>query len=150
MAANKAAKNILLADADPSLLSPPINMLRLCLHPKGFTPQIMNYSEWREGVLKYLERQVAATADAILIDLLEELRSYTKPDTARDALPTAETAGSGISIPLRFMKKEGELSFIGTVTVFGTPIDVTLSELAIESFFPADKQTERILISKRS
>jgi len=125
-------------------------MLRLCLHPKGFTPQVMNYSEWRGGVLKYLERQVAATADAILMDLLEELKSYPKPDTARNAQPTEETANSGISIPLRLMKKEGELSFIGTVTVFGTPIDVTLSELAIESFFPADKQTEDILRSRTS
>jgi transcriptional regulator with XRE-family HTH domain len=147
MAANEAAKNILLAGANPSLLSPPVNMLRLCLHPKGFTPQVMNYSEWRKGILKYLQRQVAATADAILMELLDELRTYPKPDTARDEIPTAETANSGISIPLRLMKKEGELSFIGTVTVFGTPIDVTLSELAIESFFPADQQTEDILRS---
>ena len=150
MAANKAARNILLADADPSLLDPPINMLRLCLHPNGFTPQVMNYSEWRGSVLKYLERQVAATADAILMDLLQELRNYPKPETAGNALPTPEIANSGISIPLRLMKKEGELSFIGTVTVFGTPIDVTLSELAIESFFPADKKTENILASQRS
>jgi len=69
---------------------------------------------------------------------------------ARNALPTAETANSGISIPLRLMKKEGELSFIGTVTVFGTPIDVTLSELAIESFFPVDQQTANILRSRLS
>src|SRR5262249_15001837 len=150
IAANEAAKNILLAGADPSLLSPPINMLRLCLHPKGFTPQVMNYSEWRESILKYLQRQVAATADATLMELLEELISYPKPDTARNALPTPQTANSGISIPLRLMKNEGELSFIGTVTVFGTPIDVTLSELAIESFFPADQQTENILRSRPS
>jgi hypothetical protein len=122
---------------------------RLCLHPKGFTPQVMNYSGWRRGVLKYLEQQVAATADPILMELLEELKGYPKPDTATDVLPTAETANSGISIPLRLMKKEGELSFIGTVTVFGTPIDVTLSELAIESFFPADEQTADILASCR-
>jgi transcriptional regulator with XRE-family HTH domain len=150
LAANEAAENVLLADADPSLLNPPINMLRLCLHPKGFTPQIMNYSEWRGGVLKYLERQVEVTADAILMELFQELKNYRKPEIARNALPSSETANSGISIPLRIMKKEGELSFISTVTVFGTPIDVTLSEVAIESFFPADKQTERILISKRS
>jgi transcriptional regulator with XRE-family HTH domain len=148
VAANKAAMNVLLADVDQSLLEPPVNMLRLCLHPKGFTPQVMNYSEWRGSVLKYLERQVEATADALLMELLEELRSYSKPRSARNAAPTAETANSGISIPLRLMKKEGELSFISTVTVFGTPIDVTLSELAIESFFPADKRTEEVLFSK--
>ena len=142
MAANKAAMNILLADVDPSLLNPPVNMLRLCLHPKGFTPQVMNYSEWRGSVLKYLERQVEATADASLMELLQELKSYPKPESARNARPTAEIANSGISIPLRLRKKEGELSFISTVTVFGTPIDVTLSELAIESFFPADEHTQ--------
>lgn len=147
VATNEAAKNLLLADADPSLLIPPINMLRLCLHPKGFTPQIINYSEWRGGVLKYIERQVEVTADAILMELLQELRNYRKPETARNALPSSEIANSGISIPLRLRKKEAELSFISTVTVFGTPIDVTLSELAIESFFPADKQTQDIMVS---
>lgn len=145
VAANQAAIKILLVDVDPSLLKPPVNMLRLCLHPKGFTPQIMNYSEWRGSVLKYLERQVEATADAFLLKLLEELKGYPKPESARNARPTPEMANSGISIPLRLMKEQGELSFISTVTVFGTPIDVTLSELAIESFFPADQQTEDIL-----
>jgi transcriptional regulator with XRE-family HTH domain len=149
VAANKAATNILLTDVDPSLLNPPVNMLRLCLHPKGFTPQVMNYSEWRGGILKHLGRQVEATADAFLMELLQELKSYPKPETARDAPPTAEIANSGISIPLRLLKKEGELSFIGTVTVFGTPIDVTLSELAIESYFPTDQQTEEILNLQR-
>ncbi len=148
VAANKAAMNILLADVDPSLLNPPVNMLRLCLHPKGFTPQLMNYSEWRGSVLKYLERQVEATADASLMELLQELKSYPKPESASNAEPAAEIANSGISIPLRLRKNEGELSFISTVTVFGTPIDVTLSELAIESFFPADKRTQDVLISK--
>jgi len=105
----------------------------------------MNYSEWRNAVIKYLERQVEVTADAFLLDLLRELKTYPKPSSAKDARPTAETANSGISIPLRLMKKEGELSFISTVTVFGTPIDVTLSELAIESFFPADTRTQEIL-----
>ena len=143
--ANQAARNILLTDIDPSLLESPINRLRLGLHPKGFTSQIMNYSEWRNAVIKYLERQVEVTADAFLLELLRELKSYPKPSSAKDARPTAETANSGISIPLRLMKKEGELSFISTVTVFGTPIDVTLSELAIESFFPADTQTQKIL-----
>jgi hypothetical protein len=143
--ANQAARNILLVDIDHSLLESPINMLRLCLHPKGFTSQIMNYSEWRNAVIKYLERQVEVTADAFLLDLLRELKTYPKPSSAKDARPTAETANSGISIPLRLMKKEGELSFISTVTVFGTPIDVTLSELAIESFFPADTRTQEIL-----
>src|SRR5262245_39899166 len=149
VAVNKAARDILLAGVDAKLLEPPINMLRLCLHPRGFTPQVMNYSEWRGSILKYLERQVEETADAFLIGLLQELTSYPKPQSARNDRPTAEIANSGISIPLRLMKKDGQLSFISTVTVFGTPIDVTLSELAIESFFPADKQTGDVINSRR-
>jgi len=144
VAANKAV-DILLAEVDSSLLEPPVNMLRLCLHPKGFTPQIINYSEWRKSVLEYLNRQVEITADAFLMELLQELKSYPKPESSRDRLPTKEIGYSHITIPLRLTTKEGELSFISTVTVFGTPIDVTVSELAIESFFPADEKTAEIL-----
>ena len=145
VAANKAAKRILLSDVDPTLIDPPTNMLRLCLHPKWFAHQTMNYSEWRGGILAYLKRQVEATADSFLIELLQEMKNYRRPRSAKDAPPTTEITNSGIAIPLRLMKKEGELSFISTVTVFGTPIDVTLSELAIESFFPADRETVEIL-----
>lgn len=151
LAANKAV-DILLTKVDSSLLEPPVNMLRLCLHPKGFTPQIINYSEWRESVLEYLDRQVEITADSFLMELLQELKSYPKPESARDSFPMKEIGYSRISIPLHLTTKEGELSFISTVTVFGTPIDVTLSELAIESFFPADEKTAEIInrISKQS
>lgn len=144
VAANKAA-DIFTADVDPSLLVPPVNMLRLCLHPKGFTPKVVNYSEWRKNVLDYLNRQVENTADAFLMELLQELKSYPKPELSETDLPAKEIDYSGFAIPLRLMTKEGELSFISTVTVFGTPIDVTLSELAIESFFPVDEKTAKIL-----
>ena len=144
VAANKAV-NVLLAEVDSSLLEPPVNMLRLCLHPKGFTPQVVNYSEWRRSIIDYLNRQVEITADAFLMELLQELKSYPQPKSARNNLPTDEIDYSRIAIPLRLMTKEGELSFISTVTVFGTPIDVTLSELAIESFFPADEKTAEVL-----
>lgn len=142
--ANKAVK-VLLAEVDSSLLEPPVNMLRLCLHPKGFTPQVVNYSEWRKNVLEYLNRQVENTADAFLMELLQELKSYPKPESARADLPTKEIDYSRFAIPLRLMTEEGELSFISTLTIFGTPIDVTLSELAIESFFSADEKTAEIL-----
>src|SRR5262249_8194546 len=85
-AANKAPRNVVRGDADPLLFDPPINMLGLFLHPNGFTPQVMNYSEWGGSVLKSLERKVAATADGILMDLLQELRNYPKPETAGNAL----------------------------------------------------------------
>jgi len=96
-------------------------------------------------VLEYLNRQVEITADAFLLELAQELKSYPKPKSARADLPAKEIDYSRISIPLRLITKEGELSFISTVTIFGTPIDVTLSELAIESFFPADEKTAEIL-----
>jgi len=144
VAANKAV-NVLLAEVDSTLLEPPVNMLRLCLHPKGFTPQVVNYSEWRRSILEYLNRQVENTADAFLMELLRELKSYPKPESARADLPTKEFDYSRFAIPLRLATKEGELSFISAVTIFGTPIDVTLSELAIESFFPADEKTAEIL-----
>ncbi len=144
VAANKAV-NVLLAEVDLSLLEPPVNMLRLCLHPKGFTPQVVNYSEWRKNVLEYLNRQVEITADAFLMELYQELKNYPQPESARSELSTKEIDYSRFAIPLRLLTEEGELSFISAVTTFGTPIYVTLSELAIESFFPADKKTAEIL-----
>ena len=144
VAANKAI-SILLAEVDASLLEPPVNILRLCLHPRGFTPQVINYSEWRKNVLEYVNRQVEITADAFLMELLRELKGYPQPKSSRNNSPIKINGYSGFAIPLRLMTKEGELSFISTVTVFGTPIDVTLSELAIESFFPADEQTAEIM-----
>lgn len=144
IAANKAV-NILLAEVDPALLTPPVNILRLCLHPKGFTPQIINYSEWRQYVIEYLDRQVAITADNFLTELLQELKSYPKPKSSRIHVPPKTIEYSRFAIPLSLATGEGELSLISTITVFGTPVDVTLSELAIESFFPADTQTADIL-----
>jgi transcriptional regulator with XRE-family HTH domain len=144
VAANKAA-NIFMAEVDSSLLEPPVNILRICLHPKGFTPQVVDYAQWRKNVLEYLNRQVETTADSFLTELYDELKSYPKPRLSGNNLATKEVDYSGFAIPLRLMTKEGELSFISTVTVFGTPVDITLSELAIESFFPADEKTAEIM-----
>jgi transcriptional regulator with XRE-family HTH domain len=144
VAANKAA-HVFTADVDPSLLEPPVNMLRLCLHPKGFTPQVLNYSAWRKNVLEYLNRQVDITADAFLMELMRELKSYPQPKPLNGDLQTKEIDYLGFAIPLRLMTKEGALSFISTLTIFGTPIDVTISELAIETFFPADEKTAEVM-----
>jgi len=76
---------------------------------------------------------------------MQELKSYPRPSSARDNLLTKEIDHSYFALPLRLMTKEGELSFISTVTIFGTPLDVTLFELAIESFFPTDEQTAEIM-----
>lgn len=138
--ANKAA-DIFMAGVASSLLVSPVNMLRLCLHPEGFTPRVLNYSIWRKNVIGFLDRQVEITADAFLTDLARELKSYPKPKLIKDISPANEVDYSSFAVPLQLMSDHGELSFISTVTVFGTPIDVTVSELAIETFFAADKQT---------
>lgn len=144
IAANKSV-SVLLTEVDASLLEPPVNILRLCLHPQGFAPQIINYSEWRESVLEYLNRLIMISADVNLMELIRELKSYPQPKSTRNDAPSKENDYPHFAIPLRLMTKDGALSFVSTVTVFGTPIDVTLSELAIESFFPANEETAEIL-----
>jgi transcriptional regulator with XRE-family HTH domain len=129
---------------DPSLLEPPVNVLRLSLHPRGLAPRIANLVEWREHLLERLKRQVDATGDAVLTELLAELRAYPVPDdAASSASPVRDFAG--VVVPFELRTPAGVLSFFGTITVFGTPIDITLSELALESFFPADARTAEVL-----
>ncbi|HTU11898.1 MAG TPA: helix-turn-helix transcriptional regulator [Allosphingosinicella sp.] len=130
----------LLAGVAPQLLAPPVNVLRLSLHPEGVAPRIENLAEWRAHILHRLEAQVAASGDQGLADLLVELRAYPG-GTARGA----EDAYGGVAVPLRLKAGETVLSFLGTTTMFGTPIDITLSELAIEAFLPADEATAAIL-----
>lgn len=142
--ANKAI-DFLLKAVSPSQLQPPINVLRLSLHPEGLAPQIVNYAEWCAHLLARLSRQVEITADAVLIDLERELKSYAFPRNAKKNQPSGKIASPDIAVPLRLLVDETELSFISTTTVFGTPIDVTLSELAIESFFPADEKTAKMM-----
>lgn len=124
----------------PELLAPPINVLRLSLHPQGLAPRILNLAEWHGHILERLRQQIAATADAGLIELHAELSSYPVP-----VAKAAPVDYGGVVVPLRLRTAAGDLSFFGTVTVFGTPVDVTLSELAIEAFFPADEATARAL-----
>jgi transcriptional regulator with XRE-family HTH domain len=127
---------------DPELLAPPANVLRVSLHPEGMAPRIMNLGEWRAHLLGRLRRQVALTADSDLVRLLNELRSYPcdQPE------PEVEVPGPGdIVVPLRIRHDGRELVFFSTVATFGTPLDVTVAELAIESFFPADPATAAIL-----
>jgi transcriptional regulator with XRE-family HTH domain len=142
---NKAG-NLLLEMINPDLLEPPINMLRMCLHPKGLTPQIVNYTEWRKHILEYLSRQIELTADMCLVELLEELTSYPQPEpTKGNSSPPANIKYDRFAVGLQLKSEAGVMSFFVTTTVFGTPIDVTLSELAVEVFFPADAETAQIL-----
>ena len=128
---------LLTAGAAPHLLEPPVNVLRLSLHPHGVAPRIVNLGEWRGHLLSRLRREIAVTADAGLSELYDELRDYPAGDA-----PDVEISAPGdVVVPLRIRTEAGELSFFGTVATFGTPMDVTVAELSIESFFPANPQT---------
>lgn len=133
----------LMAGADPDLLKAPLNVLRLTLHPKGLAPRVVNLHEWRAHLLDRLRREVELTADPALGDLLTELKAYPIPggQPPRRALDEY----GGVAIPFQLNTPGGLLSFFSTTTVFGTPVDVTLSELTLETFFPADAQTAQAL-----
>jgi hypothetical protein len=118
-----------------------VNVLRLSLHPEGLAPRIANYDEWRSHLLTRLRRQIDLSADKVLIELLDELRSYPKPAKVDASLhPSRRNDFAGV-VPLELRTEAGVLSFISTTTVFGTPLDVTLAEIALESFFPVNMAT---------
>ena len=140
MLAANASVTILTEQVAPELLAPPAHVLRIALHPDGLAPQIVNYDEWRTHILHRLARQVEASADPVLASLHEELASYDL--TAND---NESSRPSDIAVPLIIDTVVGRVSFVSTVTIFGTPVDVTLSELAIEAFYPADRQSAQLL-----
>ena len=144
LVAHNAQVPLLMAGASPALLNPPVNVLRLSLHPDGLASRIANLAQWRAHLLERLQQQIAATGDAALITLYEELAGYPAPQVHHD-LPAGNGALAGVAVPLQFVTPQGLLSFISTTTIFGTPVDVTLQELAVESFFPADAQTAEAL-----
>jgi hypothetical protein len=113
--------------------------MRLALHPEGMAPRILNLGEWRGHLLERLERQIALTGDPALTALRDEVAAYPGPDHTGGSEPE-------IAVPLRLSTELGELSFISTVATFGTAVEVTASELSIESFFPADERTAEALI----
>jgi transcriptional regulator with XRE-family HTH domain len=132
----------LLAGVSTALLAPPVNVLRLSLHPDGLAPRIDNLGEWRAHLLARLQQQVERSGDAQLVALHEELAAYpTRPASGG----THEFAGIAVPLRLRVDGVDEPLSLISTTTVFGTPVDVTLSELALECFYPADERTRGIL-----
>ncbi len=121
------------------LLEPPVNVLRLSLHPDGMAPRIANLPEWRAHLLTRLARQAEATGDARLAGLHEELTAYSGGEGQRPR-------PADVAVPLRYRGDDGEeLSFISITAMVGTPMDVTVEELAIESFYPADDATAAAL-----
>jgi transcriptional regulator with XRE-family HTH domain len=136
MVASNGALPQLYEGVAPELLAPPVNALRLTLHPGGLAPRIANLAEWRAHLLSRLRRQVGLTADPKLATLLRECSEYPVEGGFDDACLAQE-----VLVPLRIRAGEQVFSFFSTTTVFGSPVEVTLSELAIESFFPADAAT---------
>jgi transcriptional regulator with XRE-family HTH domain len=137
-----AGVGVLLEGVAPEQLAPPVNALRLALHPDGLAPKIVNLGEWRAHLLARLRRQVVATHDPQLASLLTELREYPCDQLE----PAVEIPGPGeIVVPLRIRHGAGELRFMSIVSTFGTPLDVALQELSIEAFFPVDAATRDAL-----
>ena len=132
---------LLVEGAAEHLLEPPANVLRLALHPEGMAPRIANLGEWRAHLLDRLGRQAVSSGDPALFALHEELAGYPGGGGAH----SVDLEAGEIAVPLRIRAGDGELAFISTATTFGTAVDVTVSELSIESFFPADDVTARAL-----
>jgi transcriptional regulator with XRE-family HTH domain len=139
IAANRALAP-LVASASAALLEPPVNVMRLALHPDGIARRIANFAEWRTHLLARLRHQVEASADPRLSALLDELAGYPQPRAA-----SSPAAPAGLAVPLRLETDQGVLTFLSTTMVFGAPLDVTLAELAIEFFLPADAETAAFL-----
>lgn len=127
----------LLEGLPPALLQGQVNVLRLGLHPDGIASRTVNLHEWRGHLLERLHRQCETTADVKLIALHEELKAYPVPPRSG---PPPKLPDS-VVIPFKLRLGDDVLSFISTTMVFGTPVDITLSELALEAFYPADETT---------
>lgn len=137
---------LLLAELPPALLAPPVNVLRLSLHPDGMAPRIVNLAQWRHHLLHRLQQQVRASGDPTLAALADELRAMPAPPGAGPAAAHTHGPDEGsVYVPLRLRTTAGVLNLISIITVFGTPTDITLSELALETFFPADEDTAAML-----
>ena len=142
LVASNGALGPMLEGVAPALLQPPVNCKRLALHPDGMAQRILNLAEWRAHLLHRLEREITLSADGALVALSEELLAYPGP------VPEGTPRSPGeIMVRLDLATDLGELSFFSTVTTFGTAIDITVAELSIEAFFPADASTAEALAS---
>ena len=138
--ANRAA--LLLIDGiPPELLGPPANVYRLSFHPDGLPPRIANFGEYATHLLARLRHDVAVSGDRQLASLLREVEAYP---SATD-LGVVTPARGAVVVPMRVRHPAGELALFSTIATFGTPVDVTVAELAIETFFPADAETAQRL-----
>ena len=130
----------LIEGAAPDLLEPPVNVLRLSLHPEGIAPRIVNLGQWRQHVLSRVRRQADRTGDPFLGELHAELRGY--PGDGTGPVPRFRPGGRrGCGRADAIRAAGDELSFLSTTTIFGSALDITVAELAIESFYPLDGHT---------
>lgn len=137
-----------LGNMDPKLLQPPINVLRLTLSPGGLGPRLANFYQWRSHVLDKLRSQSLSSGDPKLNDLLNELRDYPGPaESSANPELFPHEPWHDLVVPFQLLASGEILSFYSTTTVFGTPRDVTLSELSLEFFYPADASTAEMLRS---
>jgi transcriptional regulator with XRE-family HTH domain len=134
---------MLMAGAAPRLLEAPINVLRLSLHPEGLAPRIANLQQWRGHLFERLRQQIHATGDDTLAVLLAELKGY--PETVGPDAGALPGEHHGVLMPFQFDTGHGVLHLVSTTTVFGSPVDITLQELALETFFPADEASAALL-----
>lgn len=137
-----AAVAMLIEGCDPALLTPPVNVLRASLHPDGMAPRIANLPEWRAHILERLHRQAGVTGDPRLAELYAELLAYPGGAAERPAV-------ADVAVPLLVRHGEAELAFFSMTAVVGAPRDITVAEVAIESFYPANQQSADYLIGNR-
>jgi transcriptional regulator with XRE-family HTH domain len=138
VAANAAALR-LLTPVDPELMKPPVNAMRVSLHPRGLAPLIVNLGAWRAHLIERLRRQATLAPDRRIEALLAEVTTYPGPEAPRPDL------AEEIAVPLILRTQRGLLSMLSTLTVFGTALDITLAEMSIEAFYPADAATAETL-----
>jgi transcriptional regulator with XRE-family HTH domain len=138
LVAANGAVTPLIAGVDPDLVKPPLNVVRLSLHPRGLAPLIVNLGEWRNHLIERLRRQHRITCDRAIEALLKEVSAY--PGGPQRKLEAASQQDA-VVVPLRLRTHGGVLSFLSTITVFGTAVDISLSELSLEAFYPADEAT---------
>jgi transcriptional regulator with XRE-family HTH domain len=136
-----AAAAVFMREVDPKLRGDAANAMRIALHPRGMAPIIVNFGQWRAHLLDRLRREAEFSRDAFLADLLEEVLAYPGADWE-----SADTS-TELVVPLRLRLNGREFAFLSTVATFGTPVDVTVAELMLETFYPVDEATRRRVAS---
>ena len=135
----------LMVGVEPKLLELPVNVMRLSLHPGGLAPRIVNLGAWKAHAVERLRRQHRITGDKTIEVLLAEISGYEYAGQGSDAQEPAHGPASDVAVPLKLRTDAGLLSLLSTTTIFGTAVEITLSELVLEAFYPADQATGDIL-----